>query len=119
MFDSSLQRIREFTGIPEQQRDLSARVARLTPFDGTHQSVLPALALTRGSVPTVCLPVVFQPCLAIVVQGRKRALLNGEVFNYDALNYLVVSVTLPAMGQIVEATPEHPYLSLRDRKSVV
>jgi AraC-like DNA-binding protein len=48
-----------------------------------------------------------------VVQGRKRALLNDEVFHYDALNYLVVSVTLPAMGQVLEASPERPYLSLR------
>jgi AraC-like DNA-binding protein len=113
MFDGGLQRIRETPLIPERQQELSARVARLTPFDGTHQSALPALALIRGSVPTVCMPVVLQPCLAIVVQGRKRALLNDEVFHYDALNYLVVSVTLPAMGQVVEATPEHPYLSLR------
>jgi AraC-like DNA-binding protein len=113
MFDSSSQRIRERPLIPERQQELSARVARLTPFDGTHPSALPALALTRGSVPTVCMPVVYQPCLAIVVQGRKRALLNDEVFHYDALNYLVVSVTLPAMGQVLEATPEHPYLSLR------
>jgi AraC-like DNA-binding protein len=113
MFDSSLQRIREITGMPERQQDLSARVARLTPFDGTHQSAFPSLTLTRGSVPTVCMPTVYQPCLAVVVQGRKRALLNDEVFHYDALNYLVVSVTLPAMGQVLEATPEHPYLSLR------
>jgi AraC-like DNA-binding protein len=113
MFDNSLQRIRESTGIPTPQQELSARVARLTPFDGTHQTALPSLALNRGSVPTVCMPTVYQPCLGIVVQGRKRALLNGEVFNYDALNYLVVSVTLPGMGQVVEATPEHPYLSLR------
>jgi AraC-like DNA-binding protein len=61
----------------------------------------------------MCMPTVYQPCLAIVVQGRKRALLNEEVFHYDALNYLVVSVTLPAMGQVLEASPEHPYLSLR------
>jgi AraC-like DNA-binding protein len=47
------------------------------------------------------------------VQGRKCALLNDEVFHCDALNYLVVSVTLPGMGQVIEATPEHPYLSLR------
>jgi AraC-like DNA-binding protein len=47
------------------------------------------------------------------VQGRKRAVLNDEVFHYDALNYLVVSVTLPGMGQVLEASPEHPYLSLR------
>src|SRR5579863_5464051 len=113
MFDSSLQRIREITGIPTRQQELAARVARLTPFDGSHQSALPSLALHRGSVPTACMPVVFQPCLAIVVQGRKRAVLNGEVFQYDALNYLVVSVTLAGMGQLLDATPEHPYLSLR------
>jgi AraC-like DNA-binding protein len=113
MFDSSLQRIREMTGIAERQQELSARVARLAPFDGIHQSALPSLALIRGSVPTVCMPVVFQPCLAIVVQGRKRAVLNDEVFHYDALNYLVVSVTLHGMGQVLEASPEHPYLSLR------
>jgi AraC-like DNA-binding protein len=113
MFDSSLQRIREIAGIPTQHQELSARVARLTPFDGAHQSALPSLVLTRGSVPTACMPTIYQPCLAIVVQGRKRAILNDEVFHYDALNYLVVSVTLHGMGQVLEATPEHPYLSLR------
>jgi AraC-like DNA-binding protein len=113
MFDSSLQRIHQITGIAERQRELSARVARLTPFDGVHQSAMPALALARGSVPTMCMPTIYQPCLAIVVQGRKRAILNDEVFQYDALNYLVVSVTLAGMGQILEATPECPYLSLR------
>src|ERR1700722_1995803 len=113
MFDSSLERIRTITGMAERHQELTARVARLTPFDGSHQSALPGLALTRGSVPTVCMPTVYQPCLGIVVQGRKRAVLNDEVFHYDALNYLVVSVTLPGMGQVLEATPEHPYLSLR------
>jgi len=113
MFDSSLQSIRALTGLAERQHELAARVARLAPFDGTHPSALPALSLTRGSVPTVCMPTVYQPCLAIVVQGRKRAVLNDEVFHYDALNYLVVGVTLPALGQVVDASPEQPYLSLR------
>jgi AraC-like DNA-binding protein len=114
MLDSSLQTTHQIQAIAERQRELAARVARLAPVDGTHQSALiPALALSRGSVPTVCLPTVYQPSLAIVVQGRKRAVLNGEVFTYDALNYLVVSVTLPAMGQVLEASAEQPYLSLR------
>jgi AraC-like DNA-binding protein len=113
MFDSKLQRTHELKTIDERQQELSARVARLAPFDGTHQSALPWLALIRASVPTVCMPTVYQPCLAIVVQGRKRALLNDEVFHYDALNYLVVSVTLPAMGQVLEASAERPYLCLR------
>jgi AraC-like DNA-binding protein len=113
MFDSSLQTIHAMTGLAERQQELSQRVARLTPGDGTHQSALPALALTRGSAPTVCMPTVYQPCLGVVVQGRKRAMLNDEVFHYDALNYLVVSVTLPGMSQVVDASPEQPYLSLR------
>jgi AraC-like DNA-binding protein len=113
MFDSNLQRMPEIGALSARQQELSRRVARLAPFDGFHQTAMPCLGLSRGSVPTVCMPTVYQPCLGIVVQGRKRALLNGEVFNYDALNYLAVSVTLPGMGQVVEATPEHPYLSLR------
>jgi AraC-like DNA-binding protein len=113
MFDNSLQGIRGLTGSADRQQELSAWVARLAPFDGSHQSALPGLALTRGSVPTMCMPTVYQPCLAIVVQGRKRAILNDEVYHYDALNYLVVGVTLPGLGQVLEASPEHPYLSLR------
>ena len=113
MLDSSLHSISKITGMAERHQELSRRVARLAPFDGTHQTALSCLSLHRGSVPTACTPTVFQPCLGIIVQGRKRAVLNGEIFNYDALNYLVVSVTLPGMGQVVEATPEHPYLSLR------
>src|SRR5450631_1731711 len=113
MFDSTLRSSRESEAVVERQHELSARVARLTPIDGMHQSALPWLALIRNSVPTVCTATVYQPCLAIVVQGRKCALLNDEVFHYDALNYLVVSVTLPAMGQVLEASVERPYLCLR------
>ena len=113
MFDSSLTSAREIGAITERQQELAARVARLAPVDGAHQSALESLSLIRNSVPTVCTPTVYQPCLAIVVQGRKRALLNDEVFHYDALNYLVVSVTLPAMGQVLEASAERPYSGRR------
>ena len=113
MFDGKLQRTEDLKAIAELQRDLTARVARLAPVDGTHQAAFPSLTLVRGSVPTVCMPTVCQPSLGFVVQGRKRALLNDEVFHYDALNYLVVSVTLPMMGQVIEATTVRPFLSLR------
>ena len=113
MFDGKLQRTEDLKAIAERQQDLTARVARLAPVDGTHRAAFPSLALTRGSKPTVCMPTVCQPSLGIVVQGRKRALLNDEVFYYDALNYLVVPVTLPMMGQVVEASAERPFLSLR------
>jgi AraC-like DNA-binding protein len=113
MFDSSLQRAQDVKAIAERREDLSARIARLAPVDGVHQAAFPSLSLIRGSNPTVCMPTVCQPSLGFVVQGRKRALLNHEVFHYDALNYLVVSVTLPMMGQVLEASAERPFLCLR------
>jgi AraC-like DNA-binding protein len=113
MFDGKLQRTEDLKAIAQLQQDLTARIARLAPVDGTYRAAFPSLALSRGSKPTLCLPTVCQPSLGFVVQGRKRALLNDEVFHYDALNYLVVSVTLPMMGQVVEATTDRPFLSLR------
>jgi AraC-like DNA-binding protein len=113
MFDSKMQRPQDLQAIAERQQDLTARLARLAPVDGAHATVFPSLTLVRGSVPTVCAPTVCQPSLGFVVQGRKRALLNEEVFYYDALNYLVVSVTLPMMGQVLEATSDRPFLCVR------
>lgn len=86
---------------------------RLTPGEGAHQSAIPALTLIRASCPSQPLPSLYEPSLCIVVQGRKRAVLADEVYVYDALNYLVVSVTLPVIGQIIDATGEEPYLCLR------
>jgi len=40
-------------------------------------------------------------------------MVGGAVFQYDALNYLVISVTIPTVGQILEATPDKPYLCVR------
>jgi AraC-like DNA-binding protein len=113
MFDGNLQGIQNLDALAERQRDLSARITRLAPVDGMHKAAFPSLTLIRGSVPTICMPTVYQPSLGIVVQGRKRALLNDEVLYYDALNYLVVSVTLPMMGQVLEASSERPFLCLR------
>jgi AraC-like DNA-binding protein len=96
-----------------RQTELAARITALATVDGTHATAIPQLQLSRASGPSPCMAVVYEPAIAIVAQGRKQALLNGERYVYDALHYLVVSVSLPVMGQIIEATPERPYLSLR------
>ena len=54
-------------------------------------------------------PVVYQPNIVIVGQGRKRAYLGDEVYTYDAFNYLVLSVPMPAECE-AEASPEEPML---------
>ncbi|WP_249040852.1 AraC family transcriptional regulator [Marilutibacter maris] len=96
-----------------RQQELAERVARLVPADGVHPSAWAPLTLIRASAPNQGLPSVYEPSLCVVVQGSKRTLIGDRVFHYDPLNYLVVSVTLPAVGQILEASPEQPYLCLR------
>jgi AraC-like DNA-binding protein len=51
--------------------------------------------------------------LAIIVQGKKAALLGEETHRYDAGQYLVISVDLPLSGFVTQATPEQPYLGFR------
>lgn len=100
-------------GLEAQQAELADRIARNVASDGLHQSAVPGLALIQASEPSQPLPTVYHPSLCVVMQGRKRALLGDEVYAYDPLNYLVVSMTLPMVGQIIEASVERPYLCLR------
>lgn len=95
------------------QAELADRIAQLTPQDGVHGTGIAPLHLIRVSGPTPCMPTVLEPRLCIVAQGRKVSTLAGETYHYDPLNYLVVGVTLPMIGQVIEATPEKPYLCLR------
>lgn len=99
--------------LDEQQADLAALVTRLAPQEGVHASAIPGFTLIRANSPSVPMPSVYEPSLCIVVQGRKRAVLADEIYMYDALNYLTVSVTLPAIGQVLEASKDRPYLCLR------
>ncbi|MBP0587859.1 AraC family transcriptional regulator, partial [Mycobacterium tuberculosis] len=45
--------------------------------------------------------------------GRKRTMLGDEVYYYDKATYLTVSVDLPIVGHVIEASEDEPYLSLR------
>lgn len=97
----------------ERQLEIARRAQALTTVEGVNATSVPGVYLLRASSPTLPLPALYEPSLCVVVQGRKRAVLKQEVYIYDPFNYLVVSVTLPVCGQILDATPEHPYLCLR------
>jgi AraC-like DNA-binding protein len=101
------------TAVDERQLELTALTLRHAPDEGLHASAIQGLTLIRANRPSLPLPSLYEPSLCVVVQGRKRAVLGNETYVYDALNYLVVSVMLPARGQIIDATPERPYLCLR------
>ncbi len=93
--------------------ELAVLVGRLATTDGIHQTPIPRLALTRSAQPTEPMHALHEPALCIVVQGRKRVILGEGIYHYDASRYLVVSVDLPVIGQVIEATADEPYLGIR------
>jgi AraC-like DNA-binding protein len=97
----------------EQIKELAELVARHTPQDGMHSTPLQRLSLIRYSAATQPHHSVYDPALCIVAQGRKRALLGETAYIYDPATFLVVSVDLPVVGCVIEASPEEPYLCLK------
>ncbi len=64
--------------------------------EGARPSALPGVTLLRTSRATVPVPVLYEPCIVIVAQGLKRFHLPDRVIGYDARNYLVLTVPVPA-----------------------
>jgi len=95
--------------LKDQQR-LAALIAKFTPSDGMHDTAIPSLKLIRRSHPSETIHSVYTPSLCIIAQGSKIASLADETYQYDSSAYLVASVHLPISGQIVDASPEKPYL---------
>jgi AraC-like DNA-binding protein len=92
---------------------LAAAIDRRAPADGANDTAVEALRLYRSSAPTELAAVVYEPSLCIVVQGAKEVALGGEQLRYDPAHWLLVSVDLPAVCRVAEASPESPCLMAR------
>jgi AraC-like DNA-binding protein len=93
--------------------DLKSAIAQSASADGVHATAIPGLSLLRFSRPSEPTHGLIQPALCIVAQGRKRTIAGDRVMAYDAANFLVVSADTPIIGQVLEASPETPYLCFK------
>ncbi|MBX3608732.1 MAG: AraC family transcriptional regulator [Hydrogenophaga sp.] len=92
--------------------EINAVIARSTESDGLTPTAVDHLFFARQSSPSLPMHMAQWPCFALVTQGTKRLTLGDEVFHYGAGDCLVVTLDLPVVSCIVEATPERPKLSL-------
>jgi AraC-like DNA-binding protein len=79
------------------------------------------LSLFRRDEPTEPISGMYEPSICMVAQGAKRVLLGDDTYVYDAHHYLITSVHLPTVVQIITASREKPYLGLRlklDRREI-
>ena len=99
--------------LDRQQDELAKIIESYSGHDGVHATDIPSLFFNRQTTITGPAYGVFKPSLCIVVQGAKDVWLAQERFRYSPADYLVASIDVPVIGQVVEATPSLPYLSLR------
>jgi hypothetical protein len=94
----------------ELRKDLARKIAF---FIGPRERLItdvPGLLLSRRTAPTAPASATYEPSLAVVAQGRKRADLAGTTFIFDKSRYLLTSLDLPVICNVIEASEEVPYL---------
>lgn len=96
-------------------QELATLIARHTDRKGNgyHKTAIDKLEFMRESSVNTSIHVVSEPVFGIVVQGKKEALLDREIYRYGVAQYIVVSVELPLSGFITEATSDKPYLGFK------
>ncbi|WP_186204523.1 AraC family transcriptional regulator [Burkholderia gladioli] len=104
---------------PAEHTELSARDRRrmiallrdLAPDEGYNLTALPSVRILRSNRALSRTPVLYDPGIVIVCQGRKRGYFGEQLYLYDEQHYLAVSVPVP-FSMETEATPERPLLAL-------
>jgi AraC-like DNA-binding protein len=97
----------------ELRTELARKIAERVSVAGEERTAIPALSLYRRTAPTACSPATYEPSLSVFVQGRKRVNLGGATYLCDESTFLLTSVDVPVVSQIVAASEQVPLLSLR------
>jgi len=96
----------------ELRTDLAGKIAFFVGSEERQVTGVPGLTLTRRTGPTTPTSGTYEPSVCVVAQGRKRVTLGQTMFIFDESRFLLASLDLPIIGQVIEASEEKPYLGL-------
>jgi AraC-like DNA-binding protein len=57
-------------------------------------------------------PAIYRPALCIIVDGAKQLMFGDRLFDYEAMQALIISVEMPAFGQVTKASAERPMIAI-------
>jgi len=92
--------------------ELARRVAARAVAEGDALTDISGLRLYRRSVPTACTSATYEPSLVLFLQGQKRINVGKTVYVCDGSNFLLTSVDLPVVSQVIAATEKEPMLCI-------
>ncbi|TOM53225.1 AraC family transcriptional regulator [Vibrio parahaemolyticus] len=93
-------------------QELAKLIDRWTGNANQYDTPISGLRFSRWTTPTPPTSYTHNPSICLIAQGRKRVLLGEESLIYDANHFLISSVDLPIIANIIEASEEQPYLGL-------
>jgi AraC-like DNA-binding protein len=96
----------------EMRRVLARTIADRAIGEGDTLTEIRGLRLYRRSRPTACTSATYEPSLVVFVQGEKRINLGKTTYLCDASTFLLTSVDLPVVSQVITATKAEPILGL-------
>lgn len=104
--------LRSGTAIQTALKALRNSIARWTDSGDQLVTAIPGLTLYRRDEPTEPTSFLYEPSICVAAQGVKRVLLGGDTFVYDAQHFLITSVDLPTVTQVIKASRKQPCLVL-------
>lgn len=96
-----------------QRNEVANLIEKHSGQDGVFETVIPSLFIIRRSNVTEPIHSVYKPAFCFIAQGSKEIFLAQERFEYGPSDYLISSMKLPVVGQIIQASSDAPYLSLK------
>lgn len=96
----------------EMRREVARKIAAHAPKAGAQTTLIPSLTLYRRTAPSPCYPATYEPSFTVFVQGRKRVNLGGTTYLCDESTFLLSSLDVPVVSQIIAASEEAPLLAM-------
>ncbi|GHU05916.1 AraC family transcriptional regulator [Betaproteobacteria bacterium] len=91
---------------------LKDKMLKRLPAQDRISTPVEGLMLTRRDEISPLESCFYQPMIALIVQGFKRAMIGNEEYRYGARHCMVVGVDMPGVYHITEASAQAPFLSL-------
>ncbi len=96
----------------ELRKELAHKLALFMGSEEKRIIDVPGLTISRRTAPSEPISGAYEPSIAVVAQGRKRVNLGQTAFIFDESRFLLTSLDLPIVGQIIEATEDAPFLCM-------
>lgn len=112
MIDAIQQHDRLRLETAELREEMAAQFAQWASGTMNRTTDIPWLSLhsrTESSMPNTH---IYEPNVAVIIQGRKHVKVGEELFVYDESRFLLTAVDLPVSSCIVEASPTQPYMAM-------